>query len=107
MSHCCPNSNEVRRLQTHDQTFQSTRTEVRVCRMRHIRTLLFAGMNTDQCLMATLQDAHSRDPNTIVLRDACATDSPGYAQQSAEFNCCINWGFLTSCKALATAAGIV
>lgn len=69
-----------------------------------IRTLLFTGMNTDQCVMGTLQDAHSRGFDTILLRDACATSSPSYTQQSAEWNCCIPWGFLSSCKALATAA---
>lgn len=68
-----------------------------------IRTLLFAGMNTDQCVMGTLQDAHSQGFDTILLRDACTTDSPVYAQQSVEFNCCRNWGFLSSCKALAEA----
>lgn len=69
-----------------------------------IRTLLFAGMNTDQCVMATLQDAHSQGYDTILLEDGCATDSPEYAQRSAEYNCCRNWGFLSSCQALAEAA---
>lgn len=65
-----------------------------------IRTLLFAGVNTDQCVMATLQDAHAKGFDTILLRDASATDSPMYAQQSALYNCCRNWGFLSSCSAL-------
>lgn len=69
-----------------------------------IRTLLFTGMNTDQCVMSTLQDAHAKGFDTILLKDACATDSPGYAQQSAEYNCCRNWGFLSSCRALNEAA---
>ncbi|KAI0868038.1 Isochorismatase hydrolase [Hypoxylon argillaceum] len=69
-----------------------------------IRTLLFSGMNTDQCVMATLQDAHARGYDTVFLRDACATDSPDYAQQSAVFNCCINWGFVSTCKELAKSA---
>lgn len=71
-----------------------------------IRSLLFTGMNTDQCVMGTLQDAHSRGFDTILLRDACATSSPKYTQQSAEWNCCIPWGFLSSCQALAIAAGL-
>jgi nicotinamidase-related amidase len=71
-----------------------------------IRTLLFAGMNTDQCVMGTLQDAHSRGFDTILLRDGCATRSPRYAQQSAELNCCQAWGFLSSCRALAKAANL-
>jgi nicotinamidase-related amidase len=72
-----------------------------------IRTLLFTGMNTDQCVMGTLQDAHSKGFDTVLLRDGCATDSPRYAQQSAEFNCCRNWGFLSTCKALAKAASLL
>jgi nicotinamidase-related amidase len=68
-----------------------------------IRTLLFTGANTDQCVMATLQDAHAQGFDTILLKDGCATDSPAYAQQSAEFNCCRNWGFLSTCSALAQA----
>ena len=61
-------------------------------------------MNTDQCVMSTLQDAHAKGFDTILLKDACATDSPGYAQKSAEYNCCRNWGFLLTCRALSEAA---
>jgi nicotinamidase-related amidase len=69
----------------------------------NIQTLLFAGMNTDQCVMGTLQDAHSRGFDTILLRDFCATSSPHYAQMSAERNCCRAWGFLSSSGAFAKA----
>ncbi|KAK0117393.1 hypothetical protein ONS96_013223 [Cadophora gregata f. sp. sojae] len=71
-----------------------------------ISSLLFAGMNTDQCVMGTLQDAHSRGFDTILLRDACATSNPSFAQQSAELNCCRAWGFLSDCKAAVAAAGM-
>ncbi len=69
-----------------------------------IRTLLFAGMNTDQCVMGTLQDAHHRGFDTIMLHDACATNSPTFAQDSAKYNCQCSYGFLSSCEALAAAA---
>ncbi|KAI1420537.1 isochorismatase family protein [Xylaria sp. FL1777] len=69
-----------------------------------IRTLLFSGVNTDQCVGATLQDAHAQGFDTIMLKDGCGTDSPPYAKASYEFNCARPWGFLTSCKALAKAA---
>ncbi|KAI4254624.1 MAG: hypothetical protein L6R42_007117 [Xanthoria sp. 1 TBL-2021] len=72
-------------------------------RKEGIRTLLFAGANIDQCVMGTLQDALSAGFDIILLKDGCATDSPNYAQQSAEFNCCRNLGFLSTCKALAHA----
>lgn len=36
---------------------------------------MFADANTDPSVMATLQDAHTRGFDTIILRDACAIDS--------------------------------
>lgn len=71
-----------------------------------IQTLLFAGMNTDQCVVSTLQDAQCRGFDTVMLRDACATNSPEFAQKCVEYNCCRALGFLSSCKALASAAGM-
>ncbi|KGO45040.1 hypothetical protein PEX1_024690 [Penicillium expansum] len=71
-----------------------------------IRTLLFSGVNTDQCVGSTLQDAHAQGYDTIFLKDGCRTDSPPYAKASYEFNCARSWGFLTSCRALAKAAGL-
>lgn len=75
-------------------------------RTEGIRTLLFAGVNTDQCIGSTLQDAHARGYDTIMLKDGCGTDSPLYAKASYEFNCTRAWGFLSSCKALAKTADI-
>ena len=71
-----------------------------------IRTLLFSGVNTDQCVGSTLQDAHAQGFDTIYLKDGCGTDSLPYAKATYEFNCARCWGFLTSCKALAKAAGL-
>ncbi|KAG8668257.1 hypothetical protein FPOAC2_07547 [Fusarium poae] len=71
-----------------------------------IRTLLFSGINTDQCVGSTLQDAHAQGYDTIMLKDGCGTDSLPYAKATYEFNCVRSWGFLTSCRALAKAAGL-
>lgn len=71
-----------------------------------IRILLFSGVNTDQCVGATLQDAHAQGFHTIMLKDGCGTDSLPYAKATYEFNCARCWGFLTSCKALEKAAGL-
>jgi nicotinamidase-related amidase len=71
-----------------------------------LRTLLFTGINIDQCVMGTLQDAYLKGFDTILLKDGCATDSPSYAQWSVEHNCLISWGFLSSCRDLAVAAGL-
>lgn len=75
-------------------------------RKEGIRTLLFSGVNTDQCVGATLQDAHAQGFDTIMLKDGCGTDSLPYAKSTYEFNCARCWGFLTSCQALAKAAGL-
>lgn len=69
-----------------------------------IRTLLFSGVSTDQCVGSTLQDAHAQGFDTMMLKDGCGTDSLPYAKATYEFNCVRAWGFLTSCKALAKAA---
>lgn len=66
-----------------------------------IRTLLFAGMNTDQCVLSTLQDAQSKGFDCILLRDCCGTTSPGFASLAVEFNCANVWGFMSSAERLA------
>jgi nicotinamidase-related amidase len=51
-----------------------------------IKTMVFAGINTDQCVMATLQDAHSYGYDCILLEDCTATSSPPFAYQTVIFN---------------------
>ncbi|KAI1372412.1 Isochorismatase hydrolase [Hypoxylon crocopeplum] len=40
------------------------------------RTLLFAGVNTDQCVLGTLADAYYRGWDCIMVEDCCATKTP-------------------------------
>ncbi|KAK5061293.1 hypothetical protein LTR84_007835 [Exophiala bonariae] len=63
-----------------------------------IRTLLFAGVNTDQCVGGSLQDAFSKGYDAILLTDGCGTTSPTSSQESIEFNSAKTWGFATSCR---------
>lgn len=65
-----------------------------------IATLLFAGVNTDQCVGGSLQDAFSKGWDCILLGDACGTTSPDFATDSIEFNCARTWGFVTDCLSL-------
>ncbi len=65
-----------------------------------ITTLLFAGVNTDQCVFASLQDACNMGFDTILLRDGCGTTSPTYATEMVELNCRKPWGFVSSCQGL-------
>ncbi|KAK4139952.1 Isochorismatase-like protein [Dichotomopilus funicola] len=65
-----------------------------------ITTLLFAGVNTDQCVLASLQDACNVGFDTILLRDGCGTISPEYATKMVELNCRKSWVFMSSCYGL-------
>lgn len=65
-----------------------------------IRTLLFAGVNTDQCVAGTLQDAFTKGWDCILLKDACGTTSPDFARECVEFNSARTWGFVTDCSGL-------
>ncbi|KAL9111159.1 MAG: hypothetical protein Q9227_004422 [Pyrenula ochraceoflavens] len=66
-----------------------------------IRTLIFSGVNTDQCVGGSLQDAFTKGYDCILLNDGAATTSPDSSQESIEFNCAKTWGFLLGCEAMA------
>lgn len=65
---------------------------------RQITTLFFAGVNTDQCVSGTLQDAFNKGFDCLLLRDACGTTSPIFAQQTIEYNCTGGSGFVIDCE---------
>ena len=65
-----------------------------------IQTVLFAGVNTDQCVAGSLQDAFSNGWDCVLLRDGCGTTSPDFAAKGVEFNCARTWGFVTDCSHL-------
>ncbi|KAM7219454.1 Isochorismatase-like protein [Rhypophila decipiens] len=67
---------------------------------KNITTLLFSGVNTDQCVLAFLQDACNMGYDTILLKDACGTDSPAYTTKMVEYNCRKSWGFVSDSQAL-------
>ncbi|KAF1972417.1 isochorismatase family protein [Bimuria novae-zelandiae CBS 107.79] len=70
-----------------------------------VKTLLFAGINTDQCVGGTLTDAFSRGYDCVLLRDGCGTTSPEEAQRSWEWNAERSYGFCTSCEEAAVGVG--
>ncbi|KAK3372300.1 Isochorismatase-like protein [Podospora didyma] len=77
-------------------------TEIeKTLKSRGIRTLLFSGCNTDQCVGGSLQDAFSKGWDCLMLSDVCATSSPAFAQQMVEYNCEGAWGFVLTCEQLA------
>jgi nicotinamidase-related amidase len=66
-----------------------------------LRTLLFTGVNTDQCVGGTLQDAFSKGYDCVLLGDGAGTSSPEFAQRCMEYNAQKSWGFMTSCEEFA------
>ena len=64
----------------------------------------FAGVNTDQCVGGSLQDAFTKGWDCLLLSDGYATTSPNFAKQCIGYNCEVGWGFVLSCKDLAKGA---
>ncbi|WP_265415889.1 cysteine hydrolase family protein [Paenibacillus albus] len=70
--------------------------------LRNLRTdtILFAGVNLDQCVMATLQDAVNSGYDALLLKDLCATNSPAYCIEATYYNIKQCYGFLTDSEAV-------
>lgn len=66
-------------------------------------TLFFAGVNADQCVMATLQDANFLGYDCILIRDCTATTSPEYCLKATLYNVNQCFGFVTDSHAIVQA----
>ena len=64
------------------------------------KTLLFTGVNTDQCVMTTLQNASFLGYDCILLRDCTATLSPEFCSQATFYNVETCFGFVTNSQAV-------
>ncbi|GIJ24246.1 cysteine hydrolase family protein [Micromonospora lutea] len=73
-----------------------------VLRTQGISTLFFSGVNTDQCVTTTMQDAYFLDYNAVLLTDATATSSPAYCKDAVIFNARNCWGFTMTTEAFAS-----
>jgi ureidoacrylate peracid hydrolase len=67
-----------------------------VLRQRGVQTVLFAGVNADQCVLATLMDANCMGYDTVLLEDCSATTSPDYCWQATLYNVRQCFGFSTT-----------
>ncbi|MFB2936414.1 cysteine hydrolase family protein [Aerosakkonemataceae cyanobacterium BLCC-F154] len=63
-------------------------------------TLLFAGVNADQCVMATLQDANFLGYDCILVKDCTATTSPEYCWLATLYNVKQCFGFVSDSQAI-------
>ena len=66
-------------------------------------TLFFSGVNADQCVMCTLQDANFLGYDCILVKDCTATTSPEFCLQATLYNIKQCFGFVTDSQAIANA----
>jgi nicotinamidase-related amidase len=59
-----------------------------------VTTLLFAGVNVDQCVLCTLQDANFLGYDCLLLEDCSATTSPEYCFAATLYNVRQCFGFV-------------
>jgi nicotinamidase-related amidase len=73
--------------------FQDTELDS-ILRNLDVTTLMFAGVNIDQCVLCTLQDANFRGYDCLLLEDCAATTSPDYCSAAALYNVRQCFGFV-------------
>lgn len=82
-----------------DNAFYGTQLD-QFLRAQGLSTLLFAGVNTDQCVATTVEDASFRDYNVLLIEDATGTSNPDFCKEAALINTRQCWGFTTDTKRL-------
>jgi nicotinamidase-related amidase len=65
-----------------------------ILRNLDVSTLLFAGVNVDQCVLATLTDAACIGYDCILLADCSATTSPAFCTEATVYNVKRSLGFV-------------
>ena len=65
-----------------------------------VTTVLFGGVNADQCVMCTLQDANFLGYDCILVDDCAATTSPAFCHEATRYNVKQCFGFVTESSAL-------
>jgi biuret amidohydrolase len=69
------------------------------------RSLLFAGVNTDQCVLHSLTDANFLGYGCIMLTDCCATTSPQFCTDATIWNVKKCFGFVAASADVIAALG--
>jgi nicotinamidase-related amidase len=67
-----------------------------ILRNLDVKTLLFAGINADQCVLHTLADANFLGYDTILVEDCAATTSPDFCWQATLYNIKQIFGFVAA-----------
>jgi ureidoacrylate peracid hydrolase len=74
-----------------------------ILRQLRVDTVLFAGVNADQCVLATLTDAACLGYDVVMVEGASATTSPDFCLQATVYNVRQCFGFTTTPDALLSA----
>jgi nicotinamidase-related amidase len=71
-----------------------------VLRNLAVTTVLFGGVNVDQCVLATLMDAACLGYDVVLVDDCSATTSPAFCHQATVYNVRQCFGFVATSAAL-------
>lgn len=74
-----------------------------ILRNLYVTTLLFAGVNLDQCVFTILMDASFLGYDCILLEDCAATSSPEFCTQTILWNVCRCFSFVSDSGAVLSA----
>jgi nicotinamidase-related amidase len=80
--------------------FQDTELDS-ILRNLGVTTLMFAGVNADQCVLCTLQDANFRGYDCVLIEDCTATTSPDYCMAATLYNTRQCFGFVVHSASMA------
>ncbi|HVO44832.1 MAG TPA: isochorismatase family cysteine hydrolase, partial [Steroidobacteraceae bacterium] len=69
-----------------------------ILRQREIRTVALMGVNSDECVFATLLDASFHGYDTIMIEDGTATSSPASCHEAALYQVRFCFGFTVTSK---------
>jgi nicotinamidase-related amidase len=94
-----PGDRDVQIIKHRFSAFWDTETDA-VLRNMGIKTLFVGGVNMDQCVMTTLEDASFLGYDTILIEDGTATTSPEFCVQSVLYNVKLLFGFVTRSSAI-------
>lgn len=68
-----------------------------------VTTLLFGGVNLDQCVLCTLQDANFLGYDCVLIEDCAATTSPDFCRLATLYNVKQCFGFVAGSTAIIAA----
>jgi len=89
-----PGARDVQIIKHRFSAFWDTETDA-VLRNLGVKSLFIGGVNMDQCVMTTLEDASFLGYDTILIEDATATTSPDYCVKAVLYNVKLLFGFVT------------